>query len=138
VSSADIDNGTPEMRLFYRPRSGAAGSSVRREMVELGALGDVMDGITKRLGLEKSYMPYSTGESPWSFALRLMRTADMIQGGHERWTLAGHILDKLHSGGLMTRVIRRGHEFRERLHAALTEMHGRHLAETTQGADAHE
>lgn len=138
VKDDEMEEDTPEVRLFYRPRSGAAGMTVRREMAELGVLDDVMDAIAKRLGLQKVCMPYITGEGPWSFALRLLRSAEIIRGGHERWTLAEPILDKLHSGGLMTRVIRRGHEFRERLHAALTELHERHVAETTQEVAAHE
>lgn len=136
--NAEFEDSAPEIRILYRTRAGAEGPMERREMVELGALDPVMNAIAKRLGLEKVYMSYRTGEGAWSFALRLMRTADMVQGGPERWTLAEHILDRLHAGGLMTRVIRRGHEFRECLHVALTELHECRLAGTEQETAAHE
>ena len=128
LTSAIVEDIEAETRVFYRPRQSSSDTTSGRDTVELGILDPVMTPIADHVGLQAVSLPYDVAAGPWSFSLRLLRSVEMVQGRHDRWTIAEHVLDRLHAGGLMTRVIRKGHDFRERLHSGLVELHSKRVA----------
>lgn len=109
----DVESAT---RVYYRPRLDAAKRV--RPLLELGTLDDVMS----RVATSVSVRPVATlGDpgGPWAMSLGLLARVGIAQTRHDRWALSPHALDRLHGGGLMTGVIRRGKGFRERLHEVL-------------------
>ena len=109
-------------RVLYRPRVSRDGISegVAFPYYQLGILDEVFAILAKSFAISGVAFPYISGEEgPWARSLRLFRTAELVIGRHDRWSLAGHVLDRLHGGGLMQAVIRRGHPVRERLHQEL-------------------
>jgi hypothetical protein len=76
--------------------------------------------LAKAVGIRKIIYAFrGTDLGPWSRALRLMRSAELVVGLYDRWSIAPDVLDRLHGGGMMTTVIRRGRQFRERLHTEM-------------------
>jgi hypothetical protein len=115
----DIDGAT---RVFYRPRRSAVDSSSggRPEGHDLGLVDSALSDLARALGLRGVSHAYQGNcVGPWSRALRLLRSAGLIVGLYDRWSIAPHVLDRLHGGGMMTAVIRRGRAYRERLHSEL-------------------
>ncbi|MBT2989943.1 MAG: hypothetical protein KME65_13395 [Candidatus Thiodiazotropha sp. (ex Ctena orbiculata)] len=120
-TGARVDDLEGETHVFYRPRQVAGDVGGYSETLDLGLIDDVLDVVAASVGLEKVFVPFKGPAGPWSLGLRLMRSADLVRGRFDRWTLAPHVLDRLHSGGMMTGVIRRGKGHRDRLHNALYE-----------------
>lgn len=115
----DIEGAT---HVFYRPRRAtiADGTSIRQEFYDLGTLDAVFAELAKAVGIRSIVYAFrGTDLGPWSKALRLMRSVELVVGLYDRWSIAPHVLDRLHGGGMMTTVIRRGRQFRERLHSEL-------------------
>jgi hypothetical protein len=112
----DIEGST---RVFYRPRLRSTEVIIHRDTREIGSLDRVMNDLAFNTGLGRVYLPFGCAEGPWSLGLRLMRSVGLIQGRHDRWTLMDHILDRLHTSGMMTGVIRKGQTLREHLHSTL-------------------
>lgn len=125
---ADIEG---ETRLFYRPRPR---EGQQREASDLGQLDEVLAIVARQNGIEALPVCFAGSRGPWSAALRLMRAAKLVEGRHDRWTLATFALDRFHGGGLMTAVIRRGKELRERQHDALEALWATRQQPTLQGA----
>ncbi|OJH38240.1 hypothetical protein [Cystobacter ferrugineus] len=129
----DIEGAT---HVFYRPRgvTSAEGASLRQDSYDLGTLDSVFGELAKSVGIRSiAYAYRGTDLGPWSRALRIMRSAELVVGLYDRWSIAPHVLDRLHGGGMMTTVIRRGRQFRERLHSELHLMWtGRRNAAQTQ------
>jgi hypothetical protein len=118
----DIEGAT---HVFYRPRRLVAGdgSSSQPESYELGTLDDVFSELARAVGIISIFHAYQGNDlGPWSRALRLLRSAELVVGLHDRWSIAPHVLDRLHGGGMMTAVIRRGRQFRDRIHSELLQM----------------
>jgi hypothetical protein len=118
----DIEGAT---HVLYRPRRTTTDGAVavRQEAYDLGALDLVFDEFAKAIGIRRIVYAYRGADlGPWSRALRIMRSAELVVGLHDRWSIAPHVLDRLHGGGMMTTVIRRGRQFRERLHSELCVM----------------
>jgi hypothetical protein len=113
---ARVEDIEGETRVFYRPRPQ---SGQTRESFDLGSLDEALDQVAHEIGLAAYPPPYISVGGPWSAALRLFRAAKLIKGRSDRWTIEPLVLDRLHGGGLMTKVIRRGMELRESLHQAL-------------------
>jgi len=121
----DVESAT---RVYYRPRLGTKKQT--RHLLELGTLDDVMN----RIAASVSVRPVATlGDTagPWAMSLGLLARVGIVQTRHDRWALSTHALDRLHGGGLMTGVIRRGKGFRERLHHVIEGI-WRQRAETAQ------
>jgi hypothetical protein len=129
----DIEGAT---HVFYRPRRPTTdgGTGPRQESYDLGAIDSVFGELAKAAGIRNvAYAYRGTDLGPWSRAFRLMRSAELVVGLYDRWSIASHVLDRLHGGGMMTTVIRRGRQLRERLHSELHLMWtGRRSAARTQ------
>jgi hypothetical protein len=128
----DIEGAT---HVFYRPRRATdGGAAVRQESYDLGTLDLVFGELAKAVGIRSvAYAYRGTDVGPWSRALRIMRSVELVVGLYDRWSISPYVLDRLHGGGMMTAVIRRGHHFRERLHSELHLMWtGRRSAARTQ------
>ncbi|MEW8552655.1 MAG: hypothetical protein AB2605_02585 [Candidatus Thiodiazotropha sp.] len=119
----DLEGAT---HVFYRPRQAAGEVWGHNDTLDLGLIDDVLSEVAVSVGLEKVFVPFKGPVGPWSLGLRLMRSADLVRGRFDRWTLAPHVLDRLHAGGMMTGVIRRGKGLRDRLHKALHEQWDQH------------
>ncbi len=111
-----VDDVAGTTRVYYRPRPGAENDGW--PALELGPLDEVMTQVAAALGV-RTVGVLGKAFGPWSMGLALLATVGLAQTRHDRWTLSAHALDRLHGGGLMTGVIRRGKEFRERLHDVL-------------------
>jgi hypothetical protein len=92
----------------------------RRPLYELGSLDSVLDRLSSEIGILRVCRPYMEEDAgPWSRSLRMLRSAQIVIARHDRWCIAPEVLDRLHGGGLMTQIIRRGRLVREKLHATL-------------------
>ncbi len=109
----DVAGGT---RVYYRPRPGTGAAG--RPALELGPLDEVMTKVAGALAVQTAGV-LGKACGPWSMGLTLLARVGLAQTRHDRWALSTHALDRLHGGGLMTGVIRRGKGFRERLHDVL-------------------
>lgn len=103
-------------RVYYRPR--AQGTQEVQRLLELGSLDDVMTRVSTSVSIHP-VGALGDAAGPWSTSLALLTRVGIVQTRHDRWSLTTHTLDRLHGGGLMTGVIRRGRDFRERLHEVL-------------------
>lgn len=121
----DIEAST---KVLYRPHASENLFAPRRPTTDLGELDVALDTLAKGAGLQRVHAPYRLAGGVWSLGLRLMRSVELVRARSDRWALSEHVVDRLHSGGLMTDVIRRGKGFRERLHEILTEMWSKRLA----------
>lgn len=109
----DIEGAT---HVYYQPRVDA--TRQLRPLLELGPLDEVMN----RLAMSVNLRPVAAlGDiaGSWPLSLALLARVGIVQTRHDRWALSTYSLDRLHGGGLMTGVIRRGRRFRERLHDVL-------------------
>jgi hypothetical protein len=106
-------------RVYYRPRSDAARKV--RPLLDLGGLDDVMTRLAAPSGVHP-VAALGDPAGPWAMSLALLARVGVAQTRHDRWALSAHALDRLHGGGLMTGVIRRGRTFRERLHEVLEQL----------------
>jgi hypothetical protein len=109
----DIEAAT---RVYYRPRAEAAVTT--RPLLELGELDDVMPRVANSVAI-RTVAAFGDEAGSWAMSLALLARVGLVQTRHDRWALSTHALDRLHGGGLMTGVIRRGRNFREQLHQVL-------------------
>ncbi len=116
-----VDDIEGETRVIYRPRhSRTSETSAEMSSFELGHIDDILSIVSRELGLAKVCIPYEgVARGPWSLVLRLLRSIEIVVGRYDRWTLSSNTLDRLHGGGLLTSVIRKGRNFREELHKVL-------------------
>lgn len=103
-------------RVYYRPRPDATRQV--RSLLELGTLDKVMNQIATFVDVRPVGV-LGDAAGTWAMSLALLGRLGIVQTRHDRWALTAYSLDRLHGGGLMTGVIRRGRRFRERLHDAL-------------------
>lgn len=111
-----------ETVVLYRPREEASENLTQPAIgfYVLGTFDEVFARIAHELGIVKVSSPLKEGsKTPWSKALALMSTADLVIGKHDRWTITTEILDRLHSGSLMKDIIRNGRTLREKMHSIL-------------------
>jgi len=113
---AVVDDVEGSTRVFYRPRPDSRFHD--RALLELGQLDEVLIRAAAALGV-RSAGAIGHAEGPWSLGLSMLAQVGIVQTRHDRWTMSTHVLDRLHGGGLMSSVIRRGKAFRERLHGVL-------------------
>lgn len=114
-----VEDVEAETRIFYRPRND---SSVQAQLLyELGSLDDIMTKIAKSVQVHPVPTLGDAGGT-WAMSLALLARVGVVQTRHDRWTLSTHVLDRLHGGGLMTGVIRRGRTFREHVHNGLEQL----------------
>jgi hypothetical protein len=107
--------------VLYRPRKQQDSSSENnRRVATLGLLDEVLTRLSRELGLHPLPLVINTSAGIWSFSLRMLRNAQLVKDRYDRWVLHPDALDRLHGGGLMKDVIRRGKHFRDqRLHGVL-------------------
>jgi len=110
-----VQNIERSTRVLYQPRR-AKEKDVRSPMLELGLLDEVFIRVFQHLGVHSIYQAYSA--DPWSRGLHLLHDAGLVKARHDRWAMAPHVVDRLHGGGMMSGVIRRGRAIRDRFHDA--------------------
>jgi hypothetical protein len=111
-----------ETVVLYRPREDTTENLAvpAKGFHLLGQFDEVFARIAREVGVVKVASPLDKGSAtPWSKALALMSTADMVIGKHDRWAITTQILDRLHSGALMKDIIRQGRALREKMHLVL-------------------
>jgi hypothetical protein len=110
-----------ETKVFYQPKQAGVTENEENTLwsFNLGLVDEVIDQTAKNVGISQVVMPYKTRWGPWSRGLHLFRTAEIMVGLPDRWALAPHVLDRLHGGGLMSAIIRKGRIFRGKIHEAL-------------------
>ncbi|MEQ9078264.1 MAG: hypothetical protein RLP09_30635 [Sandaracinaceae bacterium] len=111
----DVQDLEANTQVLYRPPQ-QRGESLR-EMRTVGNLDEALDRIALAVGLRRALAPYRVGI--WSFLLSLFRDAKLVTAQYDRWALAAHCLDRLHGGGMMAGVIRKGKDLRDLMHLAL-------------------
>jgi hypothetical protein len=104
-------------RVYYRPRLAARGA-VLAPMLLLGSVDAVLPRLASALHIHAVGL-IGEGHGPWSRALELLAQVGLVLPTGDRWTITPDVLDRLHGGGLMTAVLRRGRDLREHLHAVL-------------------
>jgi hypothetical protein len=87
-------------------------------MLMLGSVDEVLSRLAAVLSIREVGL-LGEGRGPWSRALELLAQVDVVSSTGDRWAMTTHVLDRLHGGGLMTGVLRRGKDLRERLHGVL-------------------
>lgn len=127
----DIEAST---RVFYRPHASVEAPEGERPTADLGTLDATFDELAKGAGLMRVHTPYRLPGGVWSLGLRLLRSVELVRARADRWALSEHVVDRLHAGGLMTDVIRRGKAFRERLHAILAAAWQQRLAASREAS----
>ncbi|AUB82275.1 hypothetical protein THSYN_15850 [Candidatus Thiodictyon syntrophicum] len=125
-----VDDIEAATHLYYRPR--VESQQQAPPLRDLGALDDAMTPVAVALGVSPVGV-LGPAAGPWSLSLALLAHIGVAQHRHDRWTLSAHALDRLHGGGLMTGVIRRGRGVREHLHDLLEAL-WRKRADADQGA----
>jgi hypothetical protein len=114
-----------ETHVLYQPRSKPGIDRMLQQLqsFDLGLIDTTLSALAQYLGIYRICHPYEDEISgPWSHALKLLRDSGVVTGYHDRWTLSSPVLDRLHGGGLMTSVIRRGRQYRDNIHDALYTM----------------
>lgn len=114
----DIVNATV---VLYRPSVEMAGEE-KSALPEynLGDFGEVMERVAADIGILGVPEPFTIRRhEPWPAALQLMWSAGLVTPKHYGWAIDEEILDRLHGGGLMTGVLRRGQDLRKEVHASL-------------------
>lgn len=112
------------VRVFYRPTqdSGPDADQRTEPAYEVGDFDDVVSLIADSLGIAPAG-PSLDGDSRlrWSAAVRLMASVGLVTLSplKDRWTLHSDVLDRLHGGGLMSGVLRRGKAVRDRIRGHL-------------------
>lgn len=123
-TSGKLEQIETETQIFYKPRATDQkdeGNSNAWSFT-IGRFDEVLNRLSSAIYINKVIYPYCMQWGPWSRGLHLYRTAGIITGLHDRWALSPHVLDRLHGGGLMSGIIRKGRDFRDRLHEALMVM----------------
>ena len=110
----DVEGST---RVLYRPRPGSPGGA--RTTLDLGLVDVVLGRLADALDV-RAVGALGRAAGPWSLGLRLLSEVGIVEGTRDQWTLTPFVLDRLHGGGLMTSIIRRGKALRERVHFVLT------------------
>ena len=109
-----------ETIVLYRPREEPSTdlSLPTKRCLVLGQFDEVFGRVAREIGVVRVASTLRTGSAtPWSRALALMSTADLVVGTHDRWTITAHVLDRLHAGVLMKDIIRQGRALREKMHS---------------------
>ena len=115
--AAKEPSGAGPIRVYYRLRPTSRRVAVPSTLL-LGPLDRVLTRVTAGLGIETVGL-LGDGDGPWSRGLELLAQVGVAAQVADRWAMSGHVLDRLHGGGLMTGVLRRGKDLRERLHGRL-------------------
>jgi hypothetical protein len=116
--------GFVNVRVFYRPTPDSGPDTDQRTepAYEIGEFDDVVSLLADSLGIEPAG-PSLDGDSRlrWSAAVRLMVSVGLVTPSplKGRWTLDSNVLDRLHGGGLMSGVLRRGKAVRDRIRGHL-------------------
>lgn len=105
------------VQVYFRPRPASRGG-VSKTMLRLGSVDQVLPHLASALHVSEVGL-LGEGHGPWSRALELLAEVDIVASTGERLAITPHVLDRLHGGGLMTEVLRRGKDLRECLHGVL-------------------
>ena len=112
------------VQVFYRPTQ-EQGPDVEQQMLpayELGSFESVLDSISKGLGIMPAGLTFDgDGDGFWSTAAGLLASLNIVtlSASKDRWILHATYLDRLHGGGLMAGVLRRGKNVRDRIRGHL-------------------
>jgi hypothetical protein len=110
----------PETRLFYTPASDSPGQRKDLPSYDLGGVEEVLPQLAEAVGVATVPLPRVDGRrGVWTAALRMFARAGLVTLDRARWGLVPEVLDRLHGGGLMAGVLRRGQDMRRRVHESL-------------------
>ena len=127
---AEVDGGQViHAKIFYRPTQGIGpqGEKMLPPAYELGDLECVMDQVSRTLGIEAAGFTYvGQGLGFWTSAILALKQIGILAlaDSRDRYSLTLEVLDRLHSGELMSRVIRKGQQVRDSIRACLNGMWG--------------
>jgi len=114
-----------ETVVLYRPRDDTKENIALppKGFHLLGRCDEVFGKVARKVGIVKVASSLEKGSAtPWSKALALMSTADLVVGKQDRWTITPQILDRLHSGALMKDIIRQGRVLRDKMHSVFVSL----------------
>ncbi|MCI0390298.1 MAG: hypothetical protein MOB07_16230 [Acidobacteria bacterium] len=116
-----VENIEYATHVLYRPASDpGVNDDVALPEYDLGSLDDVLGMVAEKFGIRGAPLIFrSENNGAWSNALSLLRAAGVVVGRHYGWAIDEAVLDRLHGGGLMTGVLRRGRDMRDRIREEL-------------------
>jgi hypothetical protein len=119
-----VDDVVNSTRVLYHPPSDpSSGEKNDLPAYNLGDFGEVMREVAGDLNIVGVPEPFKGGGcEPWPTALNLLWHAGVVTPRHYGWGLSEEVLDRLHGGGLMKGVLRRGQDMRNAIHNSLRRM----------------
>jgi hypothetical protein len=117
-----------DVRVYYRPtqeQRPETGERITPQTYELGTFDVVVNSIAGVLGIAQAGATFTgEGEDFWSMGVRLLASLGLVNmsPSKDRWILHSDVLDRLHGGGLMTGVLRRGRNVRDRIRGHLQDL----------------
>jgi len=116
--------GFRSIQVFYQPTQEQGPDAEQRILpaYELGPFESVIDSLAQDLGISPAGLTFgSDGDGFWTTATRLLASLNVVtlSTAKDRWILHANYLDRLHGGGLMAGVLRRGKNVRDRVRAHL-------------------
>jgi hypothetical protein len=110
----------PEARAFYTPVPDSPRQRKDLPSYDLGSVEEVLPHLAEAVGVATVPLPRTEGRrGVWTTALGMLARAGLVVLDRGRWGLAPEVLDRLHGGGLMAGVLRRGQEMRRRIHESM-------------------
>jgi hypothetical protein len=122
-----IEDGTGDfrdVRIFYRPAQEQVPEAQQSKLpaYDLGAFDAIVNSIASVLGIMPAGLTFEgDGNGFWSAGMSLLGSLGLItlSRSRDRWILHIDFLDRLHGGGLMAGVLRRGKNVRDRIRTHL-------------------
>jgi hypothetical protein len=119
--------GFHDVRVYYRPvqEQQPDAEQQRAPAYDLGPFDRVIDCIAQQLGIMPAGLTFdSDGQGFWSAAMLRLSGLGMISlsPSGDRYVLRTDFLDRLHGGGLMAGVLRRGKMVRDRIRSRLHDL----------------
>jgi hypothetical protein len=122
------ERGVSDIRVFYRPtreHNPSADERITPQTYEIGTFDDVVDSIAAVLGITPAGITFTgEGRGFWTMGLELLASLGLVNlsASKDRWILHADVLDRLHGGGLMSGVLRKGKGVRDRIRSHLQDL----------------
>lgn len=123
--STPSDNGVSEVKVFYRPireQNPNADERITPQTYEIGSFDAIVDSIAAVFGITPAGVTFTAeARGFWTMGLDLFASLGLVtlSSSKDRWVLHADVLDRLHGGGLMSGVLRRGKGVRDRIRGHL-------------------
>lgn len=122
-----IEDGTSDfrdVRIFYKPaqQQVAEAEQNKSPAYDLGPFDLVVNSIASTLGITPAGLTFeSDANGFWSAGMTLLHSEGLVilSRSRDRWMLNIDFLDRLHGGGLMAGVLRRGKDVRDHIRTHL-------------------